>query len=138
MRIIFLFSLFIFLVNAGFAQQCEQVNHLIYDNWKDVSKPVLSNDGKWVSFELNPQKGDGKLIIYDLENRSYDTISRGYDAKFLPDSKTIIFKIKPPYAELRKQKLDGVKNEKLLKDSLAVFFLGTDSIRRFSNSTLLK
>jgi len=40
------------------------LDHSVYDSWKDLKNPVISNDGSRIAFEINPQKGDGKLFLY--------------------------------------------------------------------------
>jgi len=36
-----------------------------YDGWKSLSAPIISEDGKWIGYTVNPQQGDGWLYIYN-------------------------------------------------------------------------
>ena len=54
--------------------------------WKVVNNPILSTDGKYAAFELNPQKGNGNLIVKSTDGKRVDTLSRGFDARFSPES----------------------------------------------------
>lgn len=120
--------IFVFLFHTiAQTQSCKELNLKAYDQWNDVRKPILSNDGNFLAFELNPQKGDGKLIVYNTQLNRFDTIQRGHSAAFLPDHPVLIYKIAPPYDSLRKQKLAGIKADKLMKDSLAIRWLNMDS-----------
>ena len=76
-----------------------------YASWKILTHTQISNDGKWICYEVNPQKGDGMLYIYNTENQRYDSVARGYDAGFSGDSKFLVFKIKPQQDTVLKAKL---------------------------------
>lgn len=95
----------------------------VYDDWKKLENPSISNDGEWISYEKNPQKGDGFLHIQTSGGTFHDSIARGYDAKFSPNSNFVVFKIKPQHDTVRQAKLDEVKKEKRPKDSLGIFLL---------------
>ncbi|MCE1201523.1 MAG: prolyl oligopeptidase family serine peptidase [Bacteroidia bacterium] len=109
------------------AQQCRSYSLADYDRWHEISSVKISNDGGLVSWEWNPQKGDGKLIVYNTRSRRYDTIQRAYDAVFLNGIEGIVAKVKPYRQLIRKQTLDGVKKDKLTKDSLIVRLYSPDT-----------
>lgn len=108
------FSTFLF-------SQKKPIDQSVYKDWKLLKKSQISNDGKWLSFEVNPQKGDGWLYVYNTMDGNYDSVSRGYDAQFSGDSKILVFKIKPQADTVRKAKLAEVKKEDLPKDSLGIY-----------------
>ena len=56
-----------------------------FSSWKSINNQSISNNGKFVAFEINPQKGDGKLIVQSLDLKTADTLSRGFDARFSPN-----------------------------------------------------
>ena len=91
-----------------------------FADWRTISNSIISNDGDYVAFELNPQKGDGNLII-NQKNRN-DTIPRGDKAKFSPENDFIVFEIEQPEDTIRQAKLDKVKKDKMPKDSLGIYF----------------
>jgi len=96
------------------------LNPDVYDGWKNLERPQISNNGKFVACEINPQQGDGSLIVsIPAENRN-DTIDRACEASFSPGNGFIAYKVKPFYNETRKAKLDGKKKDELPKDSLGI------------------
>jgi len=107
------------------------LSHSDYNGWKKLEHPAISANGKWVSYEVNPQKGDGYLYLINTLNVKKDSVARGYDAKFSPNSDFLIFKIKPQEDTTRNAKLKKVKKEKFPKDSVAIWVLKTDSIFKF-------
>lgn len=114
------------------AQHCKPLSYDEYDQWYDLTNPVISENGNYVMWERNPQKGDGSIIIYRLDNQHYDTIHRAYSASFLAKGTGLVFKIKPPSDSLRRQQLAGIKKEKQLKDSLGVWLFTADTLMKFA------
>ena len=104
------------------------LNHSVYDSWKDLSRPLISNNGQWVSYEINPQKGDGYIYFINLISGKHDSISRGQEGVFSNTSDLIAFKIKPSENILRKLKLAKTKKEEMPKDSLGIFLIPKDSL----------
>lgn len=109
------------------------LNHDIYDRWYDISKPEISYDGKLVSYEVNPQKGDGILWVYNHSDKSTRQFPRGYSAKFSPTNTFIVFKIKPQFELTRKAKLAKKKADDLPKDSLMVFVFNNSKSFTYPN-----
>lgn len=102
-----------------------------YAFWKSVTHEAISHDGRIVIYELNPQQGDGALIIHRLDNHFTDTLPRGTKAKFDGNSRFLISHIKPPAETIRTAKLNKVKKEEMPADSLAVFTFSDQKTRRF-------
>jgi dipeptidyl aminopeptidase/acylaminoacyl peptidase len=100
----------------------------VYDSWKNINESVISNDGRFVSWEVNPEQGDGWLYLYDETKSTLDSVARGYNAKFSSGSKYLVFQIKPCYSVTRKAKLDKKKKEDLPKDSLGIWLLNKDTV----------
>ncbi len=124
--LIILWSSFLCIVSNS--QEKIPLTHSVYDNWQDIADFNISNDGKWVYFEQNPQKGDGFLVLINTETNDTDTIPRGNKAIFSPNSDFLVFKIRPQHDTIRKLKLNKVKKEKLPKDSLGIIVFGSDTI----------
>jgi hypothetical protein len=106
------------------------LDHSVYDNWKELARPLISDNGEWVSYEINPQKGDGYLHLDNLRTQRRDSISRGQEAQFSNASDLVAFKIKQPENVLHRLKLAKTKKEDLPKDSLGIYLLKTDSLVR--------
>ncbi|RLD67566.1 MAG: S9 family peptidase [Bacteroidetes bacterium] len=104
------------------------LTHDVYPHWKNISKQQISANGKWVCYEINPQKGDGYLYLYNIETKKLDSIARGARAEIAPSSDYMAFVIVPQYDTLRKMKLDKVPKKKLPKDSLGIWIFSSDSM----------
>ena len=124
--LLFIFS-FSFTANAQFQQESIKIDD--FKDWKTVSNEIISNNGKYVAYELNPAKGDGNLIIH-FGNKT-DTIARANKAMFSPGNDFVIFHIKQPDEKIRKAKLDKVKKDKMPVDSLGIWVFKNDTLSKF-------
>jgi len=120
------------LTIPGFAQNTRPLTHSLYDGWKSVGERKISNDGKYIVYAVNPQEGDGEMVVQDVSSGYKKTISRGYSAVITEDSKYAIFKIKPVFQDSRQAKIKKKKPDDMPKDSLVIVQLGTDSIVKIS------
>ena len=104
------------------------IDYTVFDSWKSLRGIQISEDAKWVTYEINPQAGDGNLIIYQTSTGKTDTIKRGYDAAFSTQGNYLVFKIKPKHQLIRQAKIDKKKDNDFPKDSLAIYDLNQSKI----------
>ena len=115
-----------------FAQTKKPLTHDVYDGWKSVGERFISNDGRYIVYAINPQEGDGELIIQNIQSGYKKSIARGYNAAITEDSRYAILKIKPPYKDTRQAKIKKKKPDDMPKDSLTIVLLGADSVIKIS------
>lgn len=128
-RFLFLFVGIIFISHSQAQKKVLTVND--FASWNRIENRQISRDGKFIAYELNPQKGDGNLIIYNAENKSNNTIPLGYGAKFSSNAEFVAFKLKPSVDTIRKAKLAKLKKDKMPKDSLGILNLTTHKITTY-------
>lgn len=124
--------LFVLLVGHSNAQEPAKKALKIDDfaSWNTIPSYSISNDGKIVVYEQNPQKGDGALHI--VKGNYKTTIDRATKAQIGSENDCVVFHIKPSEGELRKAKKDKVKKDKMPKDSLGIFFFKHHEILKYS------
>lgn len=132
-----LFFIFLYLVAVGLSPAWAQSTRRAltaadYDDWKSVQKPVLSNNGHWIAYEINPQEGDGQLIAEAPTLNRRLTFPRGYGARFSADAAYLVVKVKPGREEVRTAKKNKLKPDKIPKDSLIVVRLADGERRSFA------
>ena len=108
--------------------QKKPLDHSVYDGWQSITERLLSNDGKYIAFAVNPQEGDGNLIVQSINGNYKKEFPRGFAAEFSQDSRFLDFKIKPSFKETRDAKIKKKKPEELPKDSLAYLELGKEEL----------
>jgi hypothetical protein len=80
------------------------LDHSVYDNWKSITRHMISDDGKWVAYSISPQQGDGWLYIFNTLSRQKDSVARGTNPSFSQDCRYITYQVAPTYAEVRQAK----------------------------------
>ncbi|RZK30333.1 MAG: hypothetical protein EOO63_07010 [Hymenobacter sp.] len=81
------------------AQQAPKkpLDHTVYDQWQSVANQKISDNGKYVLFQVKPQQGDGTLYLKTTAGRQLRQVSRGDSAQFTADSRFAVFAIRPRY-----------------------------------------
>lgn len=115
-------ALLLFASFNGIGQDAKvPLTHSVYDDWKNVVKPIISADGKWVTYQINPQDGDCTLWLENIEQGTQTSFERGTQASISANSNFLVFEVKPSKADVRKAKLAKKKRDDMPKDSLAVY-----------------
>lgn len=127
MKKVFLPVFLLFSINL-IAQNKKPLDHSVYDGWKAVGERMISNDGKYIVYAVNPQEGDGELIIQNASAQYKKAIARGYGAVITEDSRYVVFKIRPVFQETRQAKIKKKKADDMTKDSIGIIELGKDEV----------
>ena len=120
--------LLLILPFLSIAQNKKPIDHSVYDQWQSVQAPQISNDGKWVVYMVNPQEGDGELMIQSTDGKYKKQVPRGYNSIISQDSRFVIFKIRPLFKDTRDARIKKKRPDDMPKDSLAIVEFGKDSV----------
>lgn len=123
--------LFCLVSSISFGQK-RIIDHTAFNDWKSLSNQRISNDGNFISYEINPHQGDGFLYIYDVNTKELDSIPRGKGAKFTGGNGYLVFKITAGFDTLRNSELEEVKKDKWPKDSLGIYNLKTKELEKIA------
>lgn len=126
-----LFLIYLLPVVFVFAQK-KPLDHSVYDGWQRIGERMISNDGRWVVYTIDPQEGDNELVIQSSDGQYKKTIARGYNAMITEDSRFAIFRIKPFFKETREARIKKKRPDDMPKDSFAIVELGKDSVWKVS------
>ncbi len=99
------------------------LDHDAYDVWNAITARLLSPDGAWLAYTVEPGKGDGTLRVKALAGSAEAVLSRGARPRFTRDSRHLIFAIRPMEAVVDSLKAAGKKGDALPKDSLGILDL---------------
>lgn len=129
MKRIAAFVISLFTIHHSQAQK-KPLDHSVYDSWQHIGERMISNDGKWVVYTIDPQEGDNELVIQSAtaDAKFKKTIPRGYSAVITEDSRYVVFKIKPLFKDSREARIKKKKADDMPKDSLAIVELGKEEI----------
>ena len=119
--------LVVFISNIS-AQSKKPLDHLVYDGWKSIGERMISKDGNYIVYAVNPQEGDGELVIQNVSTKFKKVIPRASGAVISDDSRFVYFKIKPFFQDTRQARIKKKKPDEMPKDSLGMVELGQDSV----------
>lgn len=128
-KILTLATFFIFLYSFSFAQQDGKkiMSTNVYDEWREIKRTQVSNDGEWVSYINYHDKKDPILELFqNSTNRTY-IFDRANEAKFTDDNQYLIYKLHAAKDSIRTLKRNKVKKKDLPKDSLCIVNLADQS-----------
>ncbi len=128
MRKINYFLLLLLFVCNNLQAQKKPLDHSVYDSWQHIGERMISNNGRWVVYTIEPQQGDNELVIQSSDAGYKKTVPRGYTALITEDSRYVIFKIKPLFKDTREAKIRKRKLDDMPKDSIAIIELGKEEV----------
>jgi len=108
--------------------QKKPLDHSVYDSWQHIGERMISNDGQWVVYTIDPQEGDNELVIQSSDAQYKKSVPRGFAALITEDSRYVVFKIKPLYKDTRDAKIKKKKPDEMPKDSIAIIELGKEEV----------
>jgi dienelactone hydrolase len=135
-NIIALIVLLSFGLNS-FSQK-KSLDHSVYDGWQSIGERKINASGDWIAYVVDVQEGDGSLIVQKTDSSFQESFPRGYSLNFSYDGRYLVFKIKPPYADIRSARIKKKKPEDMPKDSLAIYDLETRSVEKVANVSSFK
>ena len=97
----------------------------MYDGWQSITERILSNDGKFLAYSVNPQEGDGVLYLQSVQGDAKMAIPRGYTAQFSDNSQYLVLRIKPSFQETRDARVKKKKPDEMPKDTLCYVALNS-------------
>jgi hypothetical protein len=104
------------------------VSYDAYDGWKTIQGTKISRDGAWLVYALNPQDGDGELVVRNLKTGTETRQPRGRDAVITADDRFVVFTVAPVKAEVDKAKKEKKKPEEQPKGGFGVLNLATGQV----------
>jgi len=109
------------------------ITHDVYNKWKFIQGTILSANGQWAAFVLQPAEGDGELIVRNLKSGNEFRHERGRTPEFSYDGKYIAFAIAPTQYEVDKARKDKKKAEDMPKNGLGVMNLANGRVERVND-----
>ncbi len=121
-------SVLVIFLGINVLAQKKSIDHKAYNSWKKLSNQEISSNGKFISYEINPYKGNGYLYLYNVESDQLDSVPRGYKASFSENNNLFVYQIKADFDTLRNYELNKIKKENWPADTLAIHLLAIDSV----------
>lgn len=131
-------TLIVFLMAGSAFSQKKPLDHSVYDAWKSVGAFTMSDDGKYTSYMVREQEGDGYVEVLNLLTFDRNSIDRATQPKLTPDGKFLIATIKPFFKETKEARLKKTKPDQMPKDTLGIYNVYTKELKKIPNLKSLK
>merc|ERR1711991_370277 len=128
-----LLTLSIAFITTSLLGQKKVIDHTVYNDWKSVKRSIISPNGDYVSYEVNPHRGDGYLHWLNTKTKAHDSIKRGKNGHFSQGTDVLVFSLDPGYDTIRTLKLKEEKKDNWVKDTLGILYLSGDSSEYIPN-----
>ncbi len=127
----FLFLAATFIYISSFSQK-KPLDHSVYDAWQSVGERIISVNGNFVAYTINPQEGDAILVLQQTDGKKLLEIARGYNIKITEDERFLIFKIKPSFAQTRDARIKKRKPDEMPKDTLGILEITSQKLEKIA------
>ncbi|SIN81564.1 S9 family peptidase [Algoriphagus halophilus] len=132
-KIVVICFFFVGLINHLEAQQKRSLTHQDYDGWESLRSEKITKDGRWVSYQISPQEGDGRIEIFPFKNPDNKyVIPRGTSFSFTADDQFVVGKILPQEDTVHLLKVKKTKKEDMPTDSLFIYEMSTGEIEKYA------
>ena len=133
MALLLFWSLILISPAAG-AGQKKSLTFLDVMKFKEIRNPVISEDGLWVAYSAQPDRGDGEVRIHGLKKGNVFTVKRGSNPVISKNSRWVAMAVKPEAAELEKAKKKKPKQRMALLETLTGEVVQFEKVERFKFS----
>ena len=83
-----------------FAQK-KPLDHSVYDGWQSVGSRKISNDGKWVGYNIDPQEGNSKLYLSSQNLKAHLNFQEAVSYLSPAILNLLLFSIKPFFKDIK-------------------------------------
>ncbi len=113
-----------------FGQTKKPLGEEAYFEWKSIEKTQLSADGEWLVYELNPNKGDGQLVVRNTRQEREYRIDRAKNAHLDTETGVLTCLVSLPQIRIDSLKRAKVKEKDFPGDTLVLLNLAEGSLSR--------
>lgn len=97
--------------------------------FRAIHDPIISNDGKWVAYQTKPDRGDGEVVIQEVDGTRHFVIALGAHPAFSDDSRWLAARTDEPLAE----RLSRKEGERAPEAGMVLVDLQTGQQESFHN-----
>ena len=105
-----------------------------FDRWRQIEQETVTRNGEWVAYVLQPDRGDGELVVRATGSTTEYRVPRGRNPEFSPDGGWVVFLIAPQLDSVEAAKRAKKRGDDLPKDSLGIMSLASGEVVRVEHA----
>jgi dipeptidyl aminopeptidase/acylaminoacyl peptidase len=124
-------------VPLGFSSATGEKKILTFEDimkFKEIHDPLISEDGLWIAYNAQPDRGDGEVVVHGLENGSRFVVERGSRPRISKDAKWVAMMVRPKAVDLEKSKKDKPKDGLALLETATGEVVFFEKVQNFAFS----
>jgi len=97
--------LVIIIFLSAYPSQAAQKKILTFEDvmkFKEIRNPVISENGLWLAYGTQPDRGDGEAVVHGLKNGAKFVVERGHQPQITKDTKWVAMIVQPKAVEMEK------------------------------------
>jgi dipeptidyl aminopeptidase/acylaminoacyl peptidase len=102
--------------------------------FRTIKNPSISEDGLWVAYTAQPDRGDGQVIVQSTQIEKTLTVERGSQPVFSNDGKWAAMALRPKAIDLEKAEKDKPKPGLALLEISSGKVIAADKVEHFAFS----
>jgi len=121
------------MISSLSAQVKKHLDHDAIEKWNRITRTVISNDGEYISYKLEPWRGDSDIYLYSSKGELLKKFECATGITFTQDSKFLTFKKLTTLEKTRELKLKKTKKDDMPGDILAIYKINGGSLTEVDN-----
>ena len=137
LRIVIVFFLFWCITLVASASQVGPKKALTFQDmmeFKEIHNPLISEDGAWIAYNAQPDRGDGEVKVHSLKEGKMFAVERGSNPSISKNSRWVAMTLKPKAVEVEKAEKEKPKQGMALLDTLKGEVIQFEKVERFAFS----
>ena len=115
------------------SQTKKVLDHSAYDEWRRVTKQIISNDGKHIVYNTKPNGyGNEEIKLHSNKGEKLFSYERATSPVLTNNSSHLVFKITPDFYDFRDLKRKKTKEKELPPDTLGIYSLETGIVEKIT------
>ena len=117
--------------------QAAQKKILTYEDvmkFKEIRNPSISEDGLWISYATEPDRGDGEAIVHGVKNGAKYIVERGSRPRLTKDARWVVLFVQPKAVDMTKAPKDRPKQGMAILETATGQVEHIDDVQSFALS----
>jgi dipeptidyl aminopeptidase/acylaminoacyl peptidase len=102
--------------------------------FKEIRNPVISENGLWIAYGTQPDRGDGEAVVHGLKNGARFVVERGSRPQFTADAEWVAMTVSPKAVEMEKDPKDRPKQAVAILETATGDVTQVDKVQSFALS----
>ncbi|HKK77932.1 MAG TPA: prolyl oligopeptidase family serine peptidase [Saprospiraceae bacterium] len=108
-------------LSLSFAQEKKPLGHQELVDWKNISEKIISNNGRWVTYQVEAEEGNPTTYLYQADQDKTLSFERARNPEFTADNRFLLFSLQPDVMAQKALRRQGEEVESV--DTLAIYHL---------------